>query len=197
MNHTPLTRFHACWEVLVSIWTHTAYSSRNGRLWSTRHCQELPARNENSKPKWWIHMQMSALFLFKFWDRSLLYTAVKTEYYTLPVCGFSPYVLSGLFATPLIGPPGSPSHVIFQARTLEKVHFLLHVTFSSWLSRWLRWQSLPAMQETRVWSLGWEDSPADKNGYPLQYSFWRIPWTEAGYSPRVAESDMTEWLSTF
>ena len=28
----------------------------------------------------------------------------------------------------------------------------------------------PAMQETWVQSLGWEDSPGGGNGYPLQYS---------------------------
>ena len=28
----------------------------------------------------------------------------------------------------------------------------------------------PTMQETRVQSLGWEDSPGERNGYPLQYS---------------------------
>ena len=28
----------------------------------------------------------------------------------------------------------------------------------------------PAMQETRVQSLGWEDSPGERNSYPLQYS---------------------------
>ena len=28
----------------------------------------------------------------------------------------------------------------------------------------------PAMQETRVQSLGWEDSPGEGNSYPLQYS---------------------------
>ena len=32
-------------------------------------------------------------------------------------------------------------------------------------------KTLPAMQETRVSSLGWEDPPGDGNGYPLQYSF--------------------------
>ena len=43
-------------------------------------------------------------------------------------------------------------------------------------SKWLRWSSLPAMQETQFRSLGWED-PLEKatyfttmsNGYPLQY----------------------------
>ena len=28
----------------------------------------------------------------------------------------------------------------------------------------------PEMQETRVWLLGWEDSPGEGNGNPLQYS---------------------------
>ena len=29
----------------------------------------------------------------------------------------------------------------------------------------------PAMQETPVWYLGWEDSPGERIGYPLQYSW--------------------------
>ena len=29
---------------------------------------------------------------------------------------------------------------------------------------------LPAMQETWVWSLGWEETPEEGKGYPLQYS---------------------------
>ena len=49
-------------------------------------------------------------------------------------------------------------------------------------------QNLPGMKETQILSLGWEDSPREKNGNLLQYSFffffysnildWRIPWTE-------------------
>ena len=31
-------------------------------------------------------------------------------------------------------------------------------------------KNLPARRETRVPSLGWEDSPGEGNGYPLQYS---------------------------
>ena len=31
-------------------------------------------------------------------------------------------------------------------------------------------KNLPAMRETWVRSLGWEDSPREENGYPLQYS---------------------------
>ena len=33
-----------------------------------------------------------------------------------------------------------------------------------------RLKRLPAMQETWVRSLGWEDSPGEGKGYPLQYS---------------------------
>ena len=33
-----------------------------------------------------------------------------------------------------------------------------------------RVKNLPAMQETWVLSLGWEDSPREGNGNPLQYS---------------------------
>ena len=48
-------------------------------------------------------------------------------------------------------------------------------------------KSLPAKWETQVQSLGWEDSPGEGNGNPLQYSClekshgWRIL---AGYSPQ-------------
>ena len=52
-------------------------------------------------------------------------------------------------------------------------------------------KNLPAMQETQVQSLGWEDSTRDRNGNPLQYSCLenpmgkktkkkkkKIPWAE-------------------
>ena len=58
----------------------------------------------------------------------------------------------------------------------------------------------PAMQETWVWSLGWED-PLEK-GMATHSSIlaWRIPWTEEtdSYSPwSQKESDMTERLTLF
>ena len=40
-------------------------------------------------------------------------------------------------------------------------------------------KNLPAIQETWVRSLGWEDSPGEGNGYPLQYSCLENP-TEKG-----------------
>ena len=36
----------------------------------------------------------------------------------------------------------------------------------------------PAMQETWVPSLGWEDPPGEGNGYPTPSILaWRIPWS--------------------
>ena len=69
---------------------------------------------------------------------------------------------------------------------------------------WRHWASLmartvknlPAMQETQVLSLGWEDIL--EKGMATHFSIlaWRIPWTEEpGYSPwGHKESDMTEQL---
>ena len=37
---------------------------------------------------------------------------------------------------------------------------------------------LPAMQETRVWSLGWEDPLEKEMATYSSIPAWRIPWTE-------------------
>ena len=58
----------------------------------------------------------------------------------------------------------------------------------------------PAIRETCVWFLGWEDSPGAGHGNSLQYSCLENPHGQrslAGYNPwGCKESDMTEWLST-
>ena len=59
-------------------------------------------------------------------------------------------------------------------------------------------QNLPAMQQTWVRALGWED-PLEK-GMATHSSIlvWRIPWTKdlVGYSPwGHKESDLTEKLA--
>ena len=59
-------------------------------------------------------------------------------------------------------------------------------------------KNLPAMQETWIQSLGWED-PLEK-GMSTHSSIlaWRIPWTESlvGYSSwGHKKSDTTEWLT--
>ena len=61
-------------------------------------------------------------------------------------------------------------------------------------------KNLPAMWETRVRSLGWEDSPGGGHGNPLQYSCLENPHGQrslVGDSPwSWKESDMTEQLRT-
>ena len=59
-------------------------------------------------------------------------------------------------------------------------------------------KNLPVMQETRVQSLGQEDSPGEGNGNPLQYSCLENPMDRGAWSSTVhgsKESDMTEWLT--
>ena len=51
----------------------------------------------------------------------------------------------------------------------------------------------PAMPETWVRSLGWEDPLEKGRATHSSISAWRIPWTIHG----VSESDMTEWPSLY
>ena len=39
-------------------------------------------------------------------------------------------------------------------------------------------KNLPAMQETQVRSLGWEDTPEEEMATHSSILTWRIPWTE-------------------
>ena len=39
-------------------------------------------------------------------------------------------------------------------------------------------KNLPAMQETQIWSLGWEDSLKKETATHSSILAWRIPWTE-------------------
>ena len=59
-------------------------------------------------------------------------------------------------------------------------------------------RNVPAMQETRIRSLGRGRSPGEGNGNPLQYSYLGHPRGQrslVGYSPRGRkESDITERL---
>ena len=59
-------------------------------------------------------------------------------------------------------------------------------------------KNLPAMQETRVRSLGWEDSLEEEMAVHSSILAWGIPWRSlVSYSPRGhRESDTTEWLTT-
>ena len=61
-------------------------------------------------------------------------------------------------------------------------------------------KSLPATQETRVWSLGWEDYPGERNGNPLHYSCLenaldRGAWQATVYGiPRVGHNWVTKCI---
>ena len=57
----------------------------------------------------------------------------------------------------------------------------------------------PAMHETWVWSLGWED-PLEEEMETHSIPFLEIPWTEEPSGLRLwgrKESDTTEWLTHF
>ena len=56
-------------------------------------------------------------------------------------------------------------------------------------------KSLPAMQETQVQSLGWEDILEKEMATHSSILAWRIPWAEeaGSYTPWARkESDITE-----
>ena len=62
-------------------------------------------------------------------------------------------------------------------------------------------KNLPAMQEIQVRFLGWEDSPGEGDGYPVQYSCLENSFHGqrilAGYILwSLKELDVTEQLST-
>ena len=61
-------------------------------------------------------------------------------------------------------------------------------------------KNLPAMEETQVWPLGWEDLPGEGNGYPLQYSCLENPldrgtWWATYSAWGCKELNTTEWLN--
>ena len=50
-------------------------------------------------------------------------------------------------------------------------------------------KNLPAMQETWVQPLGWEDSPGEGNGNPLQYSCLENPMNTEAWWAAVREAE--------
>ena len=80
----------------------------------------------------------------------------------------------------------------------EEIGYPLQYTWASLMAQLVK--SLPAMWETWVQSLGWEDSPGGGHGNPLQYSCLENPhgqWSLVGYNSWSCKgSDTTEQLST-
>ena len=71
-----------------------------------------------------------------------------------------------------------------------------HTRWASLVAQMVK--NLPEIQETRVWSLDWEDPLEEKMATRSSVLAWRVPQTEesAGYSPwGRKESDTTQWLS--
>ena len=113
-------------------------------------------------------------------------------------------------------PPGSPVHRIFQARIPERgampssrgssrcrdqtcVSCIAGRFFSTGASLVAqKVKHLPAVQETRVWSLGWED-PLEKEMATRSSTFaWKIPWTEEpGRLQSMGSAKSRTWLSEF
>ena len=78
----------------------------------------------------------------------------------------------------------------------EEIGYPLQCSWASFVAQLVK--NLPTIRETWVRSLGWEDSPGEGKGYPLQYSGLEYSGhTESGlYGPwDRKESDPTERLS--
>ena len=56
-------------------------------------------------------------------------------------------------------------------------------------------KNLPAMQETQVWFLGWEDPLEKEMATHSSILAWRISWSLLGWSRVLEESDTTWWLN--
>ena len=72
------------------------------------------------------------------------------------------------------------------------------VCFQEGLPWWLKMvRSLPAVWETWVRSLGWEDPLEEEMATHSSILAWRIPWTEECGRLRSMGSDVTERLLCF
>ena len=74
--------------------------------------------------------------------------------------------------------PASHLYVCFGKMSIQVNFPFFSHTFWSFIIQMVKKKNLPAVQETQVWSLSWED-PLEK-GMATHSSFlaWRIPWTE-------------------
>ena len=89
---------------------------------------------------------------------------------------------------------GEPSLIAGSGRSPgEGISYPLQYSWASLVAQMVK--NLPAMQETRVQSLGWEDPPRGGHGNSLQYPCLENPHGQkslAGYSPwGHKELDMT------
>ena len=102
---------------------------------------------------------------------------------------FSPHISVGKESTCNAGDPGSTLGL--GRSTGEGIGYPLHYSWASLVAQLVK--NLPAMRETWVQSLGWEDPLEKGKGYPLQYSGLEnsMDWTVHGVSKSQT------WLSDF
>ena len=93
---------------------------------------------------------------------------------------------------------GNPSFIPGSGRSpVEGMGFPLQYSWASLVAQMIK--NLPAMRETRVQSLGWEDFLEEGMATHSNILAWRIPMERRAWQATlhgVAESDMTEQLST-
>ena len=87
---------------------------------------------------------------------------------------------------------GDPGSIPGLGRSAEKgIGYPLQSSWASLMAQLVK--NLPAMQETWVISLGWEDPLEKRTATHSSSLAWRIPWTAQSMGHK--ESDMAEWLS--
>ena len=89
---------------------------------------------------------------------------------------------------------GDPSLIPGSGRsTGEGIGYPLQYSWTSLMAQLVK--NPPAMWETWVWTLGWEDPLEKGKATHSSILAWRIPWTYRPWCRK--ESDMTERLSLF
>ena len=87
---------------------------------------------------------------------------------------------------------GDPSLIPGSGRSAgEGIGYPLQYSWASLVAQLVK--NPPAMRETWVWSLGWEDPLEKGKAAHSSVLAWRIPWT--GITLGYKELDTTEWLS--
>ena len=91
------------------------------------------------------------------------------------------YLFHSLFI-PVIPEESHFSLLLFEQLTpLKNYESALHIVFHLILKEAIKYPYLkysPVMQETQVWSLGWEDPLEKEVATHPSVLAWRIPWTE-------------------
>ena len=103
-----------------------------------------------------------------------------------------PHLIVHLFASGLpsqLSNAGDPSLIPGSGRSArEELGYPRQYSWASLVAQLLN--NLPAMQETWILSLGWEDPLENRKATHASILAWRVPWTIAHGVAK--ESDMTE-----